>query len=469
MGAVGPTHVVEILNGRYAVYRKSDGVRVQTSTLNQFWTGAGQTPTGSSFDPRILYDAASQRWFAASVDNARAANNFLVAVSKTSDPTAGWDAFKVDSDATNANWADFPTLGIDASGVTVSATMFPIGSSTLPSATDVLVLPKADLLAGTPTIAQHTLFENAQVGFQAQPVVNLDGGGLPEKLYSGTIAPLGLVFVNTLTGPVTAPTLSAPVTTPVPGIATPPTADQPGAKPNLDAGDSRFGSNVVLQGGSLWAVHSVDVGGRAAVRWLRFDPGTNILLESGLIDDPSLAFSYPSIAVSDFGEIVIGMSGSSATQKRLQNLNPLLLTRRKLPDSSLRIDRQTVLCAQCSNATLERTGRTEETGRHSQRNVFRDRVAAHQQRMLRDQPNPQLNGILRRVDLCTLAINRDRTGIGAVNAIQDAHQRTFARAVFAQKRMNLSRQNRQIHVLVRHHAGKGFGDTLERHQRRNDF
>jgi hypothetical protein len=314
MGGVGPGHVVEILNGRYAVYRKSDGVRVQTSTLNEFWTGSGQAPTGSSFDPRILYDAPSGRWLAVSVDNARAANGFLVAVSKSSDPTAGWTGFRVDSDATNANWADFPTLGVNADSVTVSATMFPIGSSTLPVATDVLVLPKADLLAAAPSIAQRTLFENAQVGFQAQPVVDLDGGGMPSKLYSGTIAPLGLVFVNALTGPATAPVLSAPATTPVPGIAVPPAADQPGPKPDLDAGDSRFSGNVVLQGGSLWAVHGVDVNGRAAVRWLRFDPGTDILLESGLIADPALAFYYPSIAVNDFGEIVIGMSGSSSAQ-----------------------------------------------------------------------------------------------------------------------------------------------------------
>ena len=41
MGAVGPSHIVELLNGHYAVYRKSDGVRVQTSSLDQFWINAG--------------------------------------------------------------------------------------------------------------------------------------------------------------------------------------------------------------------------------------------------------------------------------------------------------------------------------------------------------------------------------------------------------------------------------------------
>ncbi|MEI2723968.1 MAG: hypothetical protein V9H26_10650 [Verrucomicrobiota bacterium] len=44
MGAAGVDHFVELINGRYSVYRKSDGVRVQTSTQNAFWNNAGQTP-----------------------------------------------------------------------------------------------------------------------------------------------------------------------------------------------------------------------------------------------------------------------------------------------------------------------------------------------------------------------------------------------------------------------------------------
>ncbi len=33
MGAVGPDQFVELFNGQYSVYRKTDGVRVQTSTV----------------------------------------------------------------------------------------------------------------------------------------------------------------------------------------------------------------------------------------------------------------------------------------------------------------------------------------------------------------------------------------------------------------------------------------------------
>src|SRR5262245_2783550 len=99
-GAVGPLHYVETLNGRYSVYCKSDGVRVQTDTLDGFWAAAGAPHSGAfSFDPRVQYDAASGRWFACSTDNGRGPNNFLVAVSNASDPTLGWVGHKIDADA----------------------------------------------------------------------------------------------------------------------------------------------------------------------------------------------------------------------------------------------------------------------------------------------------------------------------------------------------------------------------------
>src|SRR5437773_5792661 len=56
MGAVGPFQVVELINGRYAVYRKSDHTLVQSSTLDQFWIDGGVTPANHAFDPRVVYD-----------------------------------------------------------------------------------------------------------------------------------------------------------------------------------------------------------------------------------------------------------------------------------------------------------------------------------------------------------------------------------------------------------------------------
>ena len=69
----------------------------------------------------------------------------------------------------------------------------------------------------------------------------------------------------------------------VPAYSSAPDADQPGPKANINVGDPRFGGGVVLNNGELWGIHTINVGGRAGVRWYRIDESTNTLIESGLI------------------------------------------------------------------------------------------------------------------------------------------------------------------------------------------
>ncbi len=316
MGAVGPNHIMELINGRAAFYTK-DGTFLSGKSLNAFWEDGGVSPAGSfAFDPRVLYDASSQRFFATAVDNHSGANNFLLAVSNSSDPTADWTAFQIDSDSDNAEWADFPTLGVTADRVTVTALMFPTsGGGTNIS---VLTMPKADLLAATPTVANRTLFENISpnvTGFTPQPVVDPDNAG-SQKLLSSFNKPSGFLKTSTITGTAASPSLSTSGGfISVTGRTTPPDIDQPGGKANIDAGDSRFAGNVVQQhiagrtNPSLFGVHGVNINSRAAIEWYEIDALTNAVRQSGTITDPSLGFNFPSIAVNDAGDIVIGFSG----------------------------------------------------------------------------------------------------------------------------------------------------------------
>jgi len=183
MGAVGPNHIVELINGRFAVYNKA-GVLQTSSTLDTFWgTRAGVNFAGAfTFDPRILYDPANDRWFAAAVDNPGLANNILVAVSDTNDPTGTWSGFAIDSDTDNSDWADFPMMGMDNQGIYITANMFDLPGGGGGNNGAVLVLPKADLLLAVPTVANATLFEDqafSLTGWSPQPVVDLDNTNLP--------------------------------------------------------------------------------------------------------------------------------------------------------------------------------------------------------------------------------------------------------------------------------------------------
>ena len=319
MGTVGSNHIVELVNGRYAVYNKSTGALLQSSSLNQFWTDSGAGFAGSfSFDPRVLYDPVAQRYVAAAVDGDGDVNHFLVAVSKTSDPLAGWSGFAISSSSDGSHWADFPTLGMDADGIYLAANMFPVSSGS--ETTSLLVLPKADLYGAVPTVANKTLFEVSDpndTGFSIQPVVDQDNTGLPARLYSSYNPGAGQMKRSSITGGISSPSLDTAdgfiAHTP---YGDPANAEQPGPKANINVGDIRFSSNLIQRDGSIWGIESVAHPSRtgAALRWFQIDEATNALLQDHVISDPDLDLYYGSIAVNSNGVAVIGCSGSGISQ-----------------------------------------------------------------------------------------------------------------------------------------------------------
>ncbi|MAF64055.1 MAG: hypothetical protein CMJ84_00160 [Planctomycetes bacterium] len=315
MGAVGLDHVAELINGRFAVYDKS-GATLQSKTLNAFWQSSGAGFNGSfAFDPRILYDPFSQRYFATSVDNSHGNNNFLVAVSDSSDPTGGWSGFKLDSDADNTRWADFPTMGINGDALVISANMFAQTNQVESQQVSLLAIPKSDLLATTPTIANRTFLEDAGSGrFTLQPVVDMDNGTLPLPMLTASRKDTGRLERLNVNGPINAMSLSFGPFIVVTARGDPPNAEQPGPKKDIDTSNNRFSGNVILQDGSLWAAQGVSLNGRAAVEWYEIRESDNTIVQNGLISDTELAYYYPSIAVNDFGDVVIGFSGSSENQ-----------------------------------------------------------------------------------------------------------------------------------------------------------
>jgi hypothetical protein len=320
MGAVGPNHFVELINGRYAVYSKfgannQNGTRTPlfASTLNAFWANAGAPHTGAfAFDPRIVFDPFSQRFFTAAVDNQRGNNFFMLGVSRTSNPLDGWSAFKIDSDTANIRWADFPTLGFSANTVSMAANMFAQTGQNVGQQTTLVVVPKADLLSITPTVANARLFENvaASISFSAQPVVDLDNS--PASNPSFVSWPL-TVRHGQVVGPLNSATFSV-ATTLLAGGDSPIEAPQPGPKQDIFTLDNRISGNVVLQEGTLWGVQVALRNGRNALHWFKIRASDNATLQEGYITDPDLHFYYGSVAVNEFGDVVIGASGSSESQ-----------------------------------------------------------------------------------------------------------------------------------------------------------
>jgi hypothetical protein len=311
MGAAGIDHFVELINGRYSVYRKRDGVRVQTSTLTSFFTSGGAPVINFAFDPRVLYDPYTRRWFACATDGPGTANNFLIAVSASSDPTAGWAAFNIDADADNSHTADFPMLGINGDSIVVSASMFPLSGAGLRNS--IAVIPKADLVGGTPTISNAVTFQdNGQLDVidTRYPATDMDNSTVPLPVMAALL-PLSRIERSRAGLSAGVPAFfPTPSNYAVTAQSTAPTADQPGPNPNLHSSDLRFSSSPVVNNGEIWGVTSVNSGGRAAIRWFRLNAVTTAVLEQGTISDPQLHLMYPSIAVNDLGDVVVGFSAT---------------------------------------------------------------------------------------------------------------------------------------------------------------
>jgi hypothetical protein len=326
-GAAGPVHFVELVNGRYTVYSKTDGHRVKSMTDIAFWSQAGiSLPVDWAVtDPRILFDPSVQRWFASEIDfdtttsAAPIANHFLLAVSSTADPSGSWTAVIIQGDPDGTLAADFDTLGLDNQGVYLSADMFeenwnPVGPT-------LVSIPKAGLLGSTPTTNGYTCFGIMSYELRGrilQPAICVDGTGNGSILATGELGQF--ITNNTLVGfsilnvaGSSNATLTASTDIPVPAYTAPFKSVQPSPSPYIDDGDSRLSATVYEVQGMLYVVHGTEVDGRNALRWYRIDAASRALVESGTISDPVLDLYYPSIAANASGTVVIAFNGSSAT------------------------------------------------------------------------------------------------------------------------------------------------------------
>ena len=283
MGAVGPNHIVEMINGSFKIYNKTTGAVISSFSLNDFWTSVVGLPGGGTFDPRIIYDPASARWFASSIDGG-ASNNIYLARSDNSNPTGDWDGVRFAADTVGASeFHDYDTLAVDADGVYICTNDF-FG----PGNDSCYSIPKADILQAVPSIARLTRFEATPPGM---PIVT--GSVQPALDFGpsdGRAALLGVSFAGRLirSNILGAGGAGASLGT-VTNIAGAPFTSQapPARQPSpftIENVSPRIVANVFEQGDSLWAVHAVAGSfGNSAVRWYEINEVTNTVIQTGLI------------------------------------------------------------------------------------------------------------------------------------------------------------------------------------------
>ncbi|TDJ73187.1 MAG: DUF11 domain-containing protein, partial [Proteobacteria bacterium] len=317
-GAVGPNHLMVTLNTQARIQDRT-GVALSTVSLDTFWAPLSNP---NAFDPKVLYDPFAGRWmFTAMADAQSPASSVLIGVSQTDDPTGTWNLYRIDADAGDTLWADYPSMGFNKDWIVVQVNMFTFPGNAF-NRSNIYVFNKADLYAGGTGL--FTLLQDTSgMGFTQVPAITYDN--TLATMYLVEIWTTSQLRLSTITGAVGSETLTLgvafPSSSPDAWAFVPPIvnfAPQRGSAIGIMTNDARI-QNVVYRNGSLWTTHTVFLPAaaptRSAVQWWQITPA-GAVLQRGRVDDAgaSTFYAFPSLAVNKFDDMLIGYSSFSVTQ-----------------------------------------------------------------------------------------------------------------------------------------------------------
>ena len=209
--------ILETLNDVLAVYRPDGTIASGPEALNAFYNYpfAIDRSTGVrgpfATDPSCLFDTATHRWFHVmltldSLPNGEfiGTNHLDLAVSKTADPSGGWNIYTVpvqddgtggtpnhgcsgtwyDGTANNACLGDYPHIGADANGFYITTNEYSFFGNDFHGA-QLYAFSKQALAAGNPTVSVTQIdthgMDNGNSGFTLAPAQAPPGGAQESK------------------------------------------------------------------------------------------------------------------------------------------------------------------------------------------------------------------------------------------------------------------------------------------------
>ncbi|MGH7913501.1 MAG: hypothetical protein ACREPW_02470, partial [Candidatus Binataceae bacterium] len=105
-GAVGPNNLMVAVNSQVVIQDRA-GMTLSAVAITGFWSSLG---VSDAFDPHVIYDPYGKRWIFSAASGEGSANAaILIAVSQSTDPTGGWNLYKIPVDPSGADWGDYPT------------------------------------------------------------------------------------------------------------------------------------------------------------------------------------------------------------------------------------------------------------------------------------------------------------------------------------------------------------------------
>jgi hypothetical protein len=314
--AVGPGHIVEIVNMSIAFYNKDTGQQ----TFQQLINGPGSffSSIGAGnfvFDPKAFFDPVSQRFIVLALDKTDSGttkiSKLAIGISDDSNPDGTWYKYliesKIDLGATSKYWMDYPSFASTNNALIVCGNMFAFSGSSGFAGAQFIVMDKGPMLSGLPTTSwslRDAGGSSAQISQTTDP--NLD------RMYGAAASSTNSLKMYAITNLTTSPVLTF-TNTAVPTF-TPRSRDaQSTGGRNLWTIDSRL-FNAVWRNGKFYTTHHVAVSSsdsRHMVRWYEIstngwptssqNPATT---QSGnIIGGADHDLIFPGINVNKFGDI----------------------------------------------------------------------------------------------------------------------------------------------------------------------
>ena len=294
--AVGTTRYIELVNSRFAIYNKTSNTPIGTGTLNSL---VGASSFDSVFDPQIIWDPTTNRFYYAT-DNIVSAtdNRVMFGFSKTASPSsaADWSKYNVQY---GIPFPDFPKLGDSRFFSIIGVNVFANNDTGGFLGSDLIAISKPPAgttcpLASSFKFDDKTLSSNAFTPVPANEIDTNSTGWAVARANGLPSSQLRLFKVtrNATTGNPVIQT--SPTNVSVPSYTFAPNAPQKGSVNKIDTSDSRNTQAVaaVDPGHSgkfaIWTQHTVNVSGRAAVRWYEIDPAAHVRLQTGTAASASL-------------------------------------------------------------------------------------------------------------------------------------------------------------------------------------
>ncbi len=303
--AAGPASLVEVLNSSLSVWAKTGGL-IALADLNSFFG----VPSGYRFsDPRVVFDAASARWFISgfSLDNGSDSQTYL-AVSATSDPTGSWTTYRIAVNTSGVIY-DQPKLGVSDDKVAISWADYSNGGTVF-TGEETWILQKSDLVAGG--TVHVGAFSPDPSRFGIVPAMSLSSTPTEFLTYNRETS-IGVVAITGT--PVQANVSWAESSLPIVTTTAPPDAQQPSG--TVATNDDRFLS-AVWSGGTLWVsgndgcVPPGDTSTRSCLRLISVETGAPTLGIDTDLSTLGIDLYFPAVTLDSAGDPYLVATESSA-------------------------------------------------------------------------------------------------------------------------------------------------------------